>query len=323
MSETKSLRSSSLSPSAKDDPNGKQSSPSQNRLEKTKKRFTTLVVLVLFCIHQLLFAYIWQMESRRSCQQQQQQQQKASDSTRLYILKENMELPTPRAFPTWPENTPFPCADAEPDWWLTSVQRSPSKTGLLYVHEMKTGGSAVAGVVLRVAQQVGKRLGKRICKNRVDHTAAWRMEYSQRLRSASFLWTVLRDPTKRAVSQFFHFVVSREKAEPTDREARRYLMKPLWNNYYLRDLATREDDLSLTSLVDRSNRILNDYDFVGITERMDESLVALQMLLRLNVTDILYLSAKTRGGFDDGGYNNTCVYIVRIFSQECVKRLLL
>jgi hypothetical protein len=40
------------------------------------------------------------------------------------------------------------------------------------------------------------------------------------------------------------------------------------------------------------NQILSDYDFIGITERMAESAVALMMLLGVNMGDILYLSAK-------------------------------
>ena len=35
--------------------------------------------------------------------------------------------------------------------------------------------------------------------------------------------------------------------------------------------------------------IIDDYDFVAVTERLDESLVVLQMLLDLPLGDILYL----------------------------------
>ena len=43
--------------------------------------------------------------------------------------------------------------------------------------------------------------------------------------------------------------------------------------------------------------IMDGYDFIGITERLDESLVVLQMILGLDVGDILYLSAKQSGGY--------------------------
>ena len=62
-----------------------------------------------------------------------------------------------------------------------------------------------------------------------------------------------------------------------------------------------------------ANNIIRDYDFIGITERMDESLVVLQMLLDLETADILYLTAKGHGRFDDGGNNSTCTYVVPSF----------
>jgi hypothetical protein len=54
--------------------------------------------------------------------------------------------------------------------------------------------------------------------------------------------------------------------------------------------------------IQAANKILTDYDFIGITERLDESLVAMQMILGLETTDILYTSAKGRGTWDDQGY---------------------
>jgi hypothetical protein len=42
---------------------------------------------------------------------------------------------------------------------------------------------------------------------------------------------------------------------------------------------------------------MEDYDFIGMVERMDESLVIMKMLLQLDMNDILYLSAKHGGGY--------------------------
>lgn len=49
-----------------------------------------------------------------------------------------------------------------------------------------------------------------------------------------------------------------------------------------------------------ANQIIEDYDFIGITERFDESIVVLMMLLNLSFPDILHLNSKSTGGFDDG-----------------------
>jgi hypothetical protein len=46
-------------------------------------------------------------------------------------------------------------------------------------------------------------------------------------------------------------------------------------------------------------KILDDYNFIGITERFDESLVVLQSLLGIPLGDLLYLSSKTNGSYDD------------------------
>lgn len=40
--------------------------------------------------------------------------------------------------------------------------------------------------------------------------------------------------------------------------------------------------------------ILDEYNFIAVTERMDESLVAMQMLLNLTTKDILYTHSRSR-----------------------------
>lgn len=43
--------------------------------------------------------------------------------------------------------------------------------------------------------------------------------------------------------------------------------------------------------------ILNEYNFIGLVEKLDESLVVLRLLLNLDAKDILYLPAKQMGSF--------------------------
>lgn len=65
-------------------------------------------------------------------------------------------------------------------------------------------------------------------------------------------------------------------------------------------------------MVKVANEIIQSYDYMAITERFDESMVVLHMLLQPhNVTlgDMLYVRAKTKGGYDDGGYQGRCTYI--------------
>ena len=43
---------------------------------------------------------------------------------------------------------------------------------------------------------------------------------------------------------------------------------------------------------DDVSKIFHSYDFFGLTETLEESLVVLMMLLDLDINDILYLSSK-------------------------------
>jgi hypothetical protein len=47
-----------------------------------------------------------------------------------------------------------------------------------------------------------------------------------------------------------------------------------------------------------------------VTERFDESLVVLQLLLDVPLGDMLYLNAKSNGGYDGGRSKLGCTYIV-------------
>ena len=297
--------------------------------------------LIVFFITQICVGVLWlQTRSqvlacpkKHSASNNDQRSYNKNNSTSIALPKEVLRLPDikPRAFEPWPKANAFPCLEPDLMWYRVVVQRSPAHEGLLYVKEMKTGSSTLAGVNLRIAKAAAERLEKpyKLCKMRFDHTAAWRLEYGQRRRGQSYLWTVLREPTKRAVSQFFHFMVSRDKLEPSDKNFREYLESFLFTNYYLRDLSVvpphewQTDRDWQTNLLKAARDILGQYDFIGITERLDESLVALQMLLDLPTSDILHLSAKGKGGFDDGGYNFTCSYIVRTACVcVCVRALL-
>ena len=110
--------------------------------------------------------------------------------------------------------------------------------------------------------------------------------------------------------------VSRKKLEPTDANLIGFLRqnrKGMIQDYYYRALYTKAKfDRESMSPINAANQILRSYNFIGITERLDESLVVLMMILRLKMADILYLSAKTRGGYDDAGGRDgqhICTYI--------------
>jgi len=227
----------------------------------------------------------------------------------------------PRVFP----RRSVPCV-VPPDehWWNPQVLRTPAHEGLLFVKEMKTGSSTMAGVTIRIARNVARRLYKgkyRLCKLRFDHTSASKQDYGNRIKEKSFLFTIIREPTSRAISQFFHFHVSREKVDPTDKNFKHHLLKfPYLDHYYLRDLSVKPFTPGKDDTIQAVNNILAEYDFIGITERLDESLVAIKMILGLETNDLLYLRAKGNGGYDDAAtVNRTCQYIVPSFVSPGMK----
>ena len=241
----------------------------------------------------------------------------------------------------------FPCFPPDPKWWTVSVQRTPANTGLLFVREMKTGSSTLAGVLLRIAFRKGKQqlmgMSSSVdtsnnnndgvpCRMRIDHSSAHKMEYATRKKGKSYLISLLRDPTKRAISHYFHFIVSEQKQDPTDENFQRFFAQHtnIWSNYYVKDLSMNQGRRSEWTIVESTSNgttasatsdndsrtvqeILNEYNFIAITERLEESLVVMKLLLGLNTEDILYMSAKKHGSFTAGPVSHPCVYITPSF----------
>ena len=56
--------------------------------------------------------------------------------------------------------------------------------------------------------------------------------------------------------------------------------------------------------------IIDGYNFIAITERIDESLVVLKMLLGLDLEDILYVRERSQGAFSNGPpLTRPCLYV--------------
>jgi hypothetical protein len=58
---------------------------------------------------------------------------------------------------------------------------------------------------------------------------------------------------------------------------------------------------------------LDEYDFIAITERMDESLIVFKLLLGLDLYDILYIKARSAGTFSNGPAVRPCIYLIPAF----------
>jgi hypothetical protein len=108
--------------------------------------------------------------------------------------------------------------------------------------------------------------------------------------------------------------------EPTDAVFQREMMTPTYGHYYIRDLALR----SVPNVQGADHKlivkeIIDGYDFIAITERMEESLVVFKMLLGLDLEDILYVRERSQGAFSNGPPARPCIYVWPSFLTDGMK----
>lgn len=229
-----------------------------------------------------------------------------------------------RAFEPWPATLPLPCFEPEGDVLDVEVYQETTNAtqGFLYMKPHKCASTTAAGINLRISRNVAKRakLNSELCDNRFSHgvygtdyfNAIRARRFSQRQPTKSFLWTILREPTQRYIS-FFFFRRVRNGFDASDQSFIEWLLNKNPAHYYLCTFKTTGFDCSPKSvdvmkseasvselnstIVDACNDILNEYDFIGVLERFDESIVVLMMLLGLSISDVLFLNGKVAGGF--------------------------
>lgn len=247
-----------------------------------------------------------------------------SDPLELDVADSNI-IPQ-RAFQKW-EHT-FPCFIGDEDF-VNPNGAGEKLRGLIYIKVPKTASSTLAGINLRIAIEntpnktasltnKGEGFYRVRCAETHRHVRARLLDVSNRNKKYTFLWTFVRSPTSQFLSQFFHFSVSRKGRSPNHESLMHYVGKqftttnyPQLNFVITRSFKKSKDGMSIDGDVNQIvQTILNDYDFIGVTERFDESLVALRLLLGLNAGDILHLPSKVGGEYDDGAYGNKCVRIM-------------
>jgi len=228
-----------------------------------------------------------------------------------------------RAFTLW---------SGRSDAWCTNRDTYSKKkpTGLFYVKVPKTASTTSASVNLQIAHRHGTKHGYRDdkCMDFHEHVTATNRGLGRRDKANSLLWTTLREPTKRSMSFVFFAKVSRqEKLEPTDENIIKTL-RDLEDDFQLNYIRTRDlpwksnakDKDKVASIAVKN--VIEDYDFIALTERMDESFIAMKHLLNLDFGDIMYVSAKISGGWDGGRSEYGCMRIVPTFVSEGVGKFL-
>lgn len=104
---------------------------------------------------------------------------------------------------------------------------TPAHEGLLFQRPVKTGTTTLTAIMLRMVERYAASPSER-CQYRAMHETSRKLEFGKRDLANSFLWSVVRDPTNKAISRYFHFDVSIGQQEPTDLHFTK-IMKRVYN----------------------------------------------------------------------------------------------
>lgn len=198
------------------------------------------------------------------------------------------------------------------------------KCKIIFAKIPKCASSTIGGIVRRIAAnnyQTFHYQGIREKRTRLpgkdEHTCAVYASHFPRpknikaarndilLRDALLL-TFLRNPISRVLSQYYHFRVSRAGASQIDVDVIKGLGISFRRDYMTKWIADFFKRCQKTKIEDNVEicvrKIINRYDFIGIVERLDESLVVFKILNNLTFSDILRVgNSKSHGSFDDTG----------------------
>lgn len=154
----------------------------------------------------------------------------------------------------------------------------------------------LASIAVRVARGVARRQAPQtsspdaVCKVSFHESPS-----SDTAIKGTFRWRMMQDPTQQAIDSFFRNDVSSRKQNPTDEVFQQQVLRA--HQY-------------------ASPTLIHDHGFVGIVERMEESLIVLKLLLNLDIHDILFLNNPSPFDLVNA---TTCVYQVSPFVSPAMK----
>ena len=253
-----------------------------------------------------------------------------------YSLSRNVDTRSAINRTVWPSVT-------HTHWCRPPVKEG--SPGLVYVKIPKTGSSTNVGINIQIARHVAaRRRNNNNNNNRQRHGWWWPFHRSADVpvscsytyrhgrdhllnrHDPSLLWSFVREPASRALSEYYHFEISRPGRLPTSislqnfLHARRnyqflYLVDHPDPQALLQGQSFSEEEEEVVEVVETMIHqfILQPYHFVGVLERTLESLAVMKLLWGLETPDLIVLSAKTSGGYDDGRSDEEgrCVRIQR------------
>eukprot|EP00040_Diaphanoeca_grandis_P034483 m.213856 g.213856 ORF g.213856 m.213856 type:complete len:331 (-) comp33160_c1_seq4:909-1901(-) len=174
-------------------------------------------------------------------------------------------------------------------------------TTIVFMKAYKVGGSTVAGIVRHIGAHhdingfdVDLDTELLCDKYQRGYVVAHHLRYSvaakrlQRCRDVGkplFVLAWVREPLERCLSEFYHFLVTRKHENPSSANKLLYCQSAQIDHY---KSFFSETGQGQPSVVDAFAL----YNFVGVTDRFDESMVVLADIMGLSFKDILYLTAK-------------------------------
>ena len=206
------------------------------------------------------------------------------------------------------------------------------KNGILLAKTFKTASTTAAAVSIHLAERVARRKGltSQRCKHYVHHKFS-RHNFPKTRQRPSALWTSVREPGSRGLSAYYFYRIGRKQVSPTDEKTIKF-MNNVKNHQFVQlrtqrgpssdggfgtDYHIEEDSNQLYARILREE-IMPLYDFVAVTERMDESLVVLKMLWGLDTGDIIVSAAKAGEWSYNWDPKGTCFKIPRTEHTEGV-----
>jgi len=195
-----------------------------------------------------------------------------------------------RAFNAWNRtNLQFPCVP----------ESSPDTEGIFYIKIPKTSSSSLGKITARIAGREAKRQGlqwSEACKvydPYLLHQSAYNLNCKNRNKSKSFLWTVIRSPSSRAISHY-NMILNHGKVDTQFGTFKNTLEKDrdrfcaskqlgFMHPNYEHEIFQGEQDYPA-----HVKYVMGEYNFIGIYERLYESLVVLSLLIGAGVSDFLF-----------------------------------
>ena len=196
-------------------------------------------------------------------------------------------------------------------------RRNPE--GVYYVKIPKTDTYYWSSIAYRTALKQDKN-----CFVQAEHADAYELNLRNRNTRKSFAFTFIRDPKEYILKTYFYFKVTKNGEKPTAKSiveySREYGNKQ--SEFMMCEANKRSyENKGIQGANNLAKAIVSEYDFVGLVEKPDESLVLLGLLLGLDTKDVLYNPSPNAGTIsmwkDDKGF---CERVKEAFIPRGAKR---